>query len=873
MRIRATALAVLLQAFVLSQNCFAQIELPGYVDPRFGKPKSTLYDLVTAKPEPEEMFWLKDSLFTPFIAASDVRASSIFESRTHGKIKPPKSLTVLNESLSDYVDANTASVLTYLFKDYLKKGKSYRIPLVVDTDKNRISGGYDELYSFDSVCAGLGVLEADLKGKCVRANESSYGLIEINYSKDLELYKSKLQLKQIPDNGINESYSFKLLSSFPALLGFRSSHDHDGFNIPLTSFDRNLYSEKLGRYILPEYRFSEFSDDCFYSSYDRCGLYFGGRNTQLLLGQATVTHDRIPFSKDLNLPIHFGFNGRPYLNLRNTILSDSSFINYGFYTQAELMMLKDLGYNINDREFYSNSLYRNGTKTHRNRIVFSQGFYAWSDATHDYKTEVPSRIPVSIASHIFGSYNDVVQKGTIASVGFSSVGIRIDGSYNNVTVDKNAVIYENGIGSSGIAVTYGRDNIINIDGSVAANSDDGVGIRFDFGSNALSDMREYQGSYRRVRTYDAQRKVLTREKAQSVTAPEEIRGPLVSELNIRGSVSGKRNSIYIDESAHVKQINFMNRAKVTGNITSNFEVYKGDDGKKLYANHKNHALLPGILQFDEPFNPVTAYDVRKKLSTLNTNVNFGVKTAESSIENRLLHYVPDKKSSVVIDGDITGKTLILSAFGGHTTIRGSLDVKRLYIGDSVVNFKGSKKGYNTVEDLEISRGGQLDLSNGIPDTFVVIKNASVSAKGVICVDIDKEGNILDRVEAENGFVSHDSVLNLEPGLSYNDIKSYQSDPKALLKLMNSFNRKANEILAPHGLTSKYPKHIWYIQGDMGRKVNCSSHGCHLGDFVNSYSKSAEELPLWRYILSFAGCILMLIFSVVIIKRTGTGRFG
>ncbi len=57
----------------------------------------------------------------------------LFESKTQGKIKPPKTLTVLNDTLSDYVDANTSSVLTYPFKDYIKKGKFYKIPLVVDT--------------------------------------------------------------------------------------------------------------------------------------------------------------------------------------------------------------------------------------------------------------------------------------------------------------------------------------------------------------------------------------------------------------------------------------------------------------------------------------------------------------------------------------------------------------------------------------------------------------------------------------------------------------------------------------------------------------------------------------------------------------------
>ncbi len=113
----------------------------------------------------------------------------------------------------------------------------------------------------------------------------------------------------------------------------------------------------------------------------------------------------------------------------------------------------------------------------------------------------------------------------------------------------------------------------------------------------------------------------------------------------------------------------------------------------------------------------------------------------------------------------------------------------------------------------------MNLSNGIADTFIIKKDAVISSKGVICVDIDKEGNILDRVVAENGFSTHDSIVNLEPGLSYNDIKSYQSDPKALLRLMNNFNRKANEVLSPYGVISKYPKHIWYIQGEMGEKSN------------------------------------------------------
>lgn len=46
----------------------------------------------------------------------------------------------------------------------------------------------------------------------------------------------------------------------------------------------------------------------------------------------------------------------------------------------------------------------------------------------------------------------------------------------------------------------------------------------------------------------------------------------------------------------------MNRAKVSGDIISNWFAYLGDNGKAFYANHKNHALLPGVLQFDAPLS-------------------------------------------------------------------------------------------------------------------------------------------------------------------------------------------------------------------------------------------------------------------------------
>lgn len=121
--------------------------------------------------------------------------------------------------------------------------------------------------------------------------------------------------------------------------------------------------------------------------------------------------------------------------------------------------------------------------------------------------------------------------------------------------------------------------------------------------------------------------------------------------------------------------------------------------------------------------------------------------------------------------------------------------------------------------------------------------------------------------------SKDGILNIEPGLSYPDIKALQSDPQKLYELLSKFDINANKMLRPYDLSSNFPKHVWYTQGDLGRSVRCVAKGCYLGDFVKSLAKSQEQLPTWRYILSIVGCILMIIATAVIFRKTKQGRFG
>lgn len=872
---RRLVIAITLQGLLLSTQSQAYYESSLYIDPRFGRVNNGLSALLDDRPDPNKVFIVKDSLFNTYSETNLKDINALYEQRAFG-VSSPKHIEPISSTIYNFANLNATSLLSYLFKSYSVSERRFDIPLVVSTDKARLSSGYDEWYLGDSVCAGMSYLEANLKNQCHIDKRLNYGLLEVNYSKKIGLYEAKTQIKQVPENGIQESFSYKLFKSFPNLIGFYSHSESDGFRAPLSSFDKNIFSYYDDDFITDKTKFSKISNKCFRTAFSDCQLYFAGINTAKLFGQV---HNPLKpnhfenFDKKSNLQIHFGVNGRPFLNLKNTILSESSFVNYGFYTEAELSVFKDLGYDINLQEFYGNSVYKSGTKRKRGNYVLSGGFSAWNPDLHVYKLDQASSVPLTVGSHIYGSYNDVEQHGTIASIGYSSVGIRVDGSYNNITIPRNVAVIENGINASGIAVTYGRDNVINVDGRVEARSKDGVAIRMDFGSNTLSDLREYQGSYRRVRTQDVKDYVFSKKAGEAVKAPADIRGPLVSTLNISGTVAGTKAAIYIDDSAHVRQINLTNRAKIKGDIISNWYAYIGADKKSIYAPHKNTLLLPGRLQFDKGIELKSKSDVSNLLHRLQTNINLGVKPRDNFDTVSVLRYVPDKKANISISGNITGSSIVLSSFGGHTHIDGNLDIKRLYIANSVVNLGTAKHDISVVDEFDMSKGGQLDITNGTKETFIVRNKSVISSSSVICVDTDRDGKITDKIVFDGKLVAPDAIINLEPGVSYNDVKRYSSDPKAFLKFMDEFVKHSNIKLSKYKVSTKFPKHIWYVQGDMGRKISCSSRGCYIGDFVNSYAKSSEPLALWRYILSICGCIIMAGVALYVTKRQQNKRFG
>lgn len=819
--------------------------------------------------ESDKIFVSRNSLFKPYVVTDDNEIKELFSIRAKG-VNPPSQKGSLEFGPSKMTWVNASSILSFLFRKYVADNQTFNVPFVASTDRDRPSRAYDLHYNASNLCSGMGGVESNLKNVCVLNNRDNFGLVEINYNPDIGLFSSTYRIRLLPENGIQESLSHKLFLTFASLIGVYSNHNQSGFRSPLSTFDYHLTSNNA--FITENNKFSDLQKKCDYDSFSSCHFKFVGENTENLLADGKKIKSQNDFSSKKRFSVHFTKSGVPKFNLNNTLLSGSTYINYGFYNQAELEMFRDIGYNINTSEFFGTSIYNSGTPENRGVYNITSSFTATKGELRPFKQEKASIVPLSIGTHIYGSYNDVTQTGIIASQGFGGIGIRVDGSRNRLVVPKSTSIIENGESATGIAVTYGRNNILDIRGDVEASGVDGTALRFDFGSNVLSDLKEFRGSYRRVRTYDYLQRKISKDQAESYNVPNNIRGPLVSTLNISGKITGKRYSIYIDDSAHVGDINITNKAKIYGDIVSKWNYFVAPDGKSLYSKAYSSKLLAGKLHFDAAYgeNLNIPFFIKK----LATNINLGIKKKNKGRDFTSDNMISDNKSHVEIKGNIIGKTINLLSYGGMSDIIGLININRLYIKDSSVFIAPSKaETTSVVEILDLNRGGQLDLTNGGSQTFIVKEKASISSNAVICLDADKDGTIIDDIKFEGSLFAPDGVVNIEPGISYNDVKRYSSDPKALLEFMNNFVRQANQKLDKYNAYTRFPKHLWYTQGGMGRTVNCSSRGCYIGDFINTYSNATKPLPMWRYILSIAGCILMLAFSVVLVRKTGSGRYG
>ncbi len=321
-------------------------------------------------------------------------------------------------------------------------------------------------------------------------------------------------------------------------------------------------------------------DDVFYViNYEDVGtnggVYFSGNNVKDVIGEGTLIAwpDGLGVAPVPGIPINCyedDYLELSHLELQNSLMSHQMYRNWCTLMEAELAVLQDLGFAVERKKFFGQSIYASGKEDINISNLANGNGAPWISDTDR-----------AIGLHIYGSNNKVTlgSGADITANGSYSMGVRVDGVGNDLTIISNIKVGYNDAErhNYGISVNYGKGHnvTINSSASVIAKGEGSVGAIFDFGSNELSDSVEYRGSYIRGQYSDELDSFETDEEEifGNVLTDTDTDGPLAGALvetfNVNGTLQGEK-AIYISPNALVKEIN------IAGNEAKNSVDVKGD---------------------------------------------------------------------------------------------------------------------------------------------------------------------------------------------------------------------------------------------------------------------------------------------------------
>ncbi|MDH6458242.1 subtilase-type serine protease [Fusobacterium sp. PH5-7] len=478
-------------------------------------------------------------------------------------------------------------------------------------------------------------------------------------------------------------------------------------------------------------------------------VYFTGKNVAEVLKDSSLKG--IPINTKLE-----GENLIPelsHLEMDRGLMSHQSYSNYSTFMEVELAVLQDIGYSIDRRNFFGYSVYGNNLN-----INNYNGYFLRDEKGEKYIIKRANTTSYGVGLHIYGSNNKIVQKADLLTSGMAGTGIRIDGVKNKITIDKNIKINADGNYGTGMLVAYGKEHNITNNGEIRARGNQGIGIRFDFGTGSNGKLIAYLGSYILSAAGKNFSNSLTLIDNESLKI-NEVDGALVENFNTSGYIEGKNASLYMSDNAYVKNINIFDGAVLKGNIVS-------------------------------MYNPKTLFNNNN--ITTETNLNLGVD--KNNINKG------DSYFSFKFDDNIIGKNIVLNIRGGNSSLNGNNEILRVIINDGAI-LSGNAQ-YTLGENENFVNKGTI--SPGDTMGKIVIKGTYKQENdGKINIDFDGNGNHDTLEIIGNAHFSPNSSMKLTPQKSYYS-KSLKIDKNEFLKVAGIKNGEINNLIFDDNIFTSSP---------------------------------------------------------------------
>lgn len=563
--------------------------------------------------------------------------------------------------------------------------------------------------------------------------------------------------------------------------------DETGWIYHLT--DQNGNHAKAGMMVLTSEGFSllkEQNPDAVESDYfivDKENLaHFVGDTVSEVLGDAKFNGiSGLPVNSWEDSEDGYTFEGA-HLNTPG-MMSHNSYGNYTSFMEVELAAMQDLGYDLDRKAYYGRSIYDNG-KT----ITNTQGYSARNSDGTAYTSDY-SEIPLGVGLHVYGYNNTVTQAANILTRGTGAVGIRVDGLGNKINIPETTEIHADGTNGKGILFAYGRNQNLNLNGTVTARGSNGNAVEFNFGSSTNGAMDEYRGSYLRYQRATAitTGKVWTA-KNPAVTAinsgynytADELNGEMVTNFNLAGKITGRENAIYIGKNAFVKNINVNDGAEINGNITSDWKHFSESDGffNKEVSENGSLMIEPPKLQYNGGNYLYSEY-----IPALVTNLNFN--------------------ATMAYGGDINGADNIkLNVLGNDLVYGGTANVLNVTVAKGAGLFGGT---FNLNDVSANLADGFSDATTGKFYNHGTIGAASGDKSMTINGDLVSDGNLSGYGGGKLGNIVVNGAANVE-GSTISAVNLAPDETMNVLTAQSITGRIANSENNPtaiSGLLSGY----------------------------------------------------------------------